>query len=317
MYTQCVVVLVDDVPRVADLANALADADVLGERPGRTGEELWFGGPGLVVDYRGEVNGLVRVDIVDRPWPDSMGSPEGAEALLFGAWVMGNFGPCTFPGALEMALKQSRGWPDANRHVGRHRGFVRVQSSYVLGLPDDTPVTPRDYDAVDELRFVTDVQAALGNLPGAIAAFNPNAELVLPFETLERRINDHLQQDTLPVDTWANVRLFKVQDGGREWALFDTVGLQQLDLPEQECVLPLEHPSFDYAPGMLYTMAQYDASKGGVLGPNDTGTDLGGVNWRAVEFGEANVSPPRPVVRWGLDELGVPAAFRRQLEDAT
>jgi hypothetical protein len=311
-YTQGVCVLFDAVPTIPALTERLGAFELLKEAPGAEGEHGWaMGGPSLILGYRREVNGLVQVDVVDRPWPDGMGSPKDDTATLFGAWSMGHFGPSTFPGALARACEQSHAWSEGRGTAERHRAFVRVRSSYVFGVPDSARVLPAQYDAIDELRFVSQVQLALAGAPGALCAFNPNGELLLEPSRLEATLLRDLEGKGLAVDAWANVRLYNHREDMRKWHLFDTVGMSQIDVADHEATLSGDHPSFDHVPGLLYSMAAYDAEQGGVLGPNDTASDLGGHLWRAYARGEGVVTPPRTTLRWSLDGVRVPDALAR------
>lgn len=239
-----------------------------------------------------------------------MGEPQGSGAVLFGAWGMGHFGPCTFPGALERAVQHAYRFRDAIRLVPRHRAFVRIRSSYVFGASDDAPIAPEDYDALDELRFVTSIQRVLAGLAGCLAVFNPNGELVLSAEQLDATLARDAAGSGLAVDAWANVRLFGHEDDTGAWTLFDTVGMEQLDVADHEAVLPTEHASFEHVPGLLYTMAAYDAERRGVLSRGDTATDTGGVAWTATGRDEAIVTPPRQALRWMPRGIVAPDALR-------
>lgn len=307
-WTQCVCLLFDVAPKRSELVDALSGADILREIDAAPGRDGWaLAGPSVLIDYRGDVNGLVTVDVVDRPWPDSMGSPAPEEAALFAAWATGHFGPCCYPGALERAIVHSYAWPDAEDIAPRHRAFVRVRSSYVLGLGEDALVLPDEYDAIDELRFVSDVQLALTDLRGCLCAFNPNGELLMSGERLEECLARDADGGAMAVDAWANVRMFRSDDG--RWKIYDTVGMEQLDVSDHQAALPLDHPSTRHAPGLLHSMAAYDAARGGVLGPNDTASDLDGTLWRARASGDALVAPPRPVLCWAPDGVEPPAAL--------
>ncbi len=314
MLTQCTCVLLDAAPAVSDLVRTLDGFDVLHETQAAEGAQGWaFSGPSVIVAYRREVNGLVQVDIVDQPWPDSMGSISDSEGMLFGAWAIGHFGPCTFPGALERAVLHSYTWPEAHDVASRHRAFLRCRSSYVFGSNHDAPVRPENYDAIDELRFVSELQLALMALPGALAGFNPNGELLLPGERLERCLDRDAGGRGLAVDAWVNVRMFRPTDLGGDWLVYDSVGMGQLDVIDHEAVLPFHHASTEYVPGLIYSMAAYDAEKGGVLGPGDTATDSGGCNWHADVDGEALMIPQRTVLRWSPDDVFVPELLRTKV----
>src|SRR3712207_3658754 len=90
---------------------------------GRHGD--WMGSyPFVMLAMRPEVNGYVVVDVVDRPWPDSMmGGTE--EPTLFAAWAMQWFGPFVAPEALSRAAERSPAWPEASiEAAGVHQAFI-------------------------------------------------------------------------------------------------------------------------------------------------------------------------------------------------
>lgn len=149
----------------------------------------------------------------------------------------------------------------------------------------------------------------ISEVGGCLAAFNPNGELVLSGEQLDAALARDAAGRGLAVDAWANVRMFRHADDTGAWTLFDTVGMEQLDVGDHEAVLPTEHASFDHVPGLLYTMAAYDAERRGVLSGGDTGTDSGGVAWTATQRDEAIVTPPREALRWMPDGIVAPAAL--------
>ena len=311
MYTQGVCVLVDAAPSLSVVAGALSDFRVMRETAPSEEPQSWaFAGPSVIVDYRSDVNGVVQVDIVNQHWPDAMGEPSGAAATIFGAWSMGHFGPCTFPGALERGLQHAYAWPGAREVAPRHTAFLRVRSSYVFGASGSFPIQPADYDPIDELRFVSEVQLALAGLPGFLAMFNPNGELLLPAERVEECIHRDARGEALAVDAWANVRMFRPSRDGEAWMLYDTVGMGQLDVCDHQATLPRDHESTPHVPGLLYSIAEYDAQNRGVMGPDDTATDSGGCLWRAHEGGDALVVPPRRAVYWSPSNVRVPSDLR-------
>jgi hypothetical protein len=306
MITQCVCVLLDRAPTTEEIAARLSGYRGLGEARAAEGEDGWaIGGPSLTVDYRSDVNGKARIDILDRSWPDEMGSPD-REPLIFAAWSMGHFGPTTYPGSLRRALLHNQAFPESDTLVPRHRAVVRVRTSYFFGVDRDAPVMPTHYDAVDELRFVSELQLRLMSLPGALVLFNPNAELLLPAERMKGALS---REGTVPVDAWASARWVRPEDPAG-WLLGDLVGMGQLDVVDQQIVLPIDHPSVPNVAPLLYTMAAYDAQNGGVLGPGDTASDAEGRGFSADWVGEASVGPPRRVLSWAPDDVAeLPEAF--------
>lgn len=139
-----------------------------------------------------------------------------------------------------------------------------------------------------------------------LVLFNPNGELLLSAERLARAL---AREGTLPVDVWAGVRRLRPHDPAG-WLLGDTVGMGQLDVVDQQIVVPVGHPSAANVGPLLCTMAAYDAEHGGVLGPTDTASDAEGRGFTADWAGEALIGPPRRVLAWAPDDVeALPEAF--------
>lgn len=294
-YTQTVVVLFELAPAVEALRAALAPGfEVVKSLDG--GDDAWFGGPGLLVAYRREVNGALVVDVVDRPWPDDMGDPKDGTSL-FGAWTLGQLGPLTFPGNLARAAQQAWRWRDgAPAAVAAHQGFVRLRLTYVGGASQDAPVMPRDCDPVHELEFLTRAARALLDLPSALAFFVPGGEILLSRELLDG-ISRHFHAHGLPpVAAWCNLRLFNL-DGG--WSLMDTVGNWQLDLPDMEAAFPKGSRDLGEVDEFLRNATDYHREKGADIVKDGETMDLSGrPPWRGLHFEDSLLSPPRRVLRW-------------------
>jgi hypothetical protein len=223
-FTQCVCILLEKEVPLSEIESALSHLEVA-RRDVQTGSS-WMSSDSLIIPFRPEVNGFMILDVVGQKWPDHMGDPKKVPEL-FAAWLMGHFGPSAFPGGLQRAVEQSWGWKDAGRVVTKHGAFIRILTSYVIGATDNTPTIPQDYDALDELQFLTDAAVRLLQLPSALCYFNPSGEVLA---TKERAISllDRCQQaDQPPLPLWLNVRLFNIDSN---WSIMDTVGLEQLDL---------------------------------------------------------------------------------------
>jgi hypothetical protein len=92
-WTQGIAILLDSAVSLDEIEPLLGDFEIV--RRVATGDSWEMGGDSLLIAFRPEVNGFVALDVVNRPWPDTMGDPEN-EITLFGAWSMGYFGPLTF-----------------------------------------------------------------------------------------------------------------------------------------------------------------------------------------------------------------------------
>jgi hypothetical protein len=294
MFSQGLSVLTSAPVSLDEMQAALVAFSVLG-RPKMDGP--WqFSGPTLIIDFRTEANGKVAVDFVNRAWPDSMGDPK-KDPTTFGAWGMGQFGPHTFPGNLERAGQHSWNWEPGKTIAKKHTGFIRVRSSYCFGAKDDTPVLPENYDPLAEMEFLTSLAKALLEMPQALCYFNPGGEVLRDAESFAQILDFSSENDLVPLPAWMNVRFFKLN---AEWFCMDTVGNQQLDMPDIEAIFT----TAEHEPGQidnylrnvtLYLLqAGADVLKEGeaIDGPNERN-----LTWR-VQIPEQPLSPaPRPVLR--------------------
>jgi hypothetical protein len=279
------------------ITRALAPFTVRRHSPAE-GEKNWISGyESWLVAFRPEVNGLVIVDQVDAPWPDSMGDPKG-DAMLFGAWSTGFFGPSTWPGNLARAKQFASAFTDkeAAGTAGRHQAFLRIRSSYVMGAEDQVKIVPADYDARKELEFVTSVALALTRVEPNACYFNPGGETLFTARRLHDEIEHCTANDLPALPAWSQVRLFRMEDE-KPWCVFDTVGMEQLDAQDHECCfIPENHSPNDIA-RMLRNMSLYTLQNGPVIRTGHTADGPGG-RWRAIEAKEALAPAPRPTVRW-------------------
>jgi hypothetical protein len=294
-FTQGVVVLLERPVSLDSLTSILHNFNVIGRRDET--DEWTMSGPSLTLAYRPEVNGLISVDIVEQSWPDDMGDPQ-QKVDLFGAWSMGFFGPFTFPGSLERAVQHAWHWPDAASTVARHRSFLRVRSSYILGAESDALTMPSDYDALHEVSFLLDVTQALLDVPGTLCYFNPNGEMLLPREEFTERLRHDAAEKLPPLDILSNVRMMNINE---KWSLMDTVGMAQLDCPDQEACFTRNYDPDEVA-RFLRNIAFYRLQNGDIIHNDNTTDGPNRTKWRARAFEEPLAEPPRAVLRWLPDD---------------
>ena len=219
-------------------------------------------------------------------------------------------GPAAFPGNLARAVQHAVHWPEGARDAAeRHGAFVRFRLSYALGKGPDAPVYPEGADPIHELVLLALLGQATLDLPGALAFFQPGAELLLSQRDVRERLGRARKQELPPVDVFAHARFVHVSDAPG-WSLMDTVGLDALFLPDQEACFRPEAISPDAVHGFLLDLACYLVQEGEVVKPGDTVEGPGGV-WRCHAAPENALRPaPRRTLRWFPEGEDVPAVFR-------
>ncbi len=264
----------------------------------------WMSGyPAIIVALKAEINAYISVEVIDRPWPDTMGDPK-TDADLFGAWATGFFGPFVFPGSLAQAVIVGRSRPGILDAAQQHRGFIRIRASHCMGAGDDAQVLPPDYDPVYELLGITNIAARLMSLPAALCYFNPNGQTILnPADLTELRAH-HRKLKLRPLPVWVNVRLFRPPDP--EWIVMDTIGMQQLDASDHEAVFRRNTLDPDQVANFLWNAASYAHDQISAITAGNT-IDGAGIRWRAMIPTNPASAPLRPVVRWvPMDEKQLP-----------
>lgn len=292
-FTQCACVLLDRPVALAAVEAALGDFRIIGHRPAVEG---WaFGGEEIALELRPDANGYIMVDAVDAPWPDTMGDPD-AQDELFDAWRLGHFGPFAYPEGLARAAQQSWWWPEAPGVAARHRAFVRVRSTYTAG-DEAAPKLPPNYTPLTELIMVTDVARALLGLEDALAYWNPNGEALRSPQTVARVLARFAQGGPPPLDLWTNQRQFRI-GASSDWLLVDTVGMRQLDIPDHEALFQEGRYGFGQVSNLLLNVGQYTLARAATISPGDVVPGPAQTRWQARAAAEAQVDPPRPVLRW-------------------
>jgi len=261
----------------------------------------------LAYEFRPEVGGHLLITPSSAPWPDEMGDPDESPER-FVAWSLGQFGPLAYPGCLKRATTQSWGWEEASEVVPGHVAHIRLLISYVMVGEDDaetdsSSLVPEDYDAVEELHFLTRAVTALLEAPEALCYFNPGGEVLRGEGELRQGLNYAWNHDLPPLDMWTNVRLFTAEDG---WVIMDTVGNGQLDLPDVEAIFLRESFDPSSVESFLRHASLYLLTGEDEVCTGDTADGPGDVSWQALECDEGLSDPPRPTIRWFPEENDQP-----------
>lgn len=307
-FTQGVCLLTDGSTAIEDIKSALEGQgfEIVKQTPA---QENWcFGGPTLVIAFQPEVNGHVAVDVVNHPWPDTMGDPK-SDPMIFGAWSMGHFGPFAFPGNLARARQHAWSWEPGRTIAKDHRGFIRLRTSYIFGSKDDAPVLPDQYDPLAEMMFLSRAVLALFEAPGVICYFNPNGEALRDFSSFGETWDVCIEQKKIPLLLWMNIRFFNLSE---KLGFMDTVGNGQLDIRDAEAIFP----NGEYEPGeidyYLRNVTHYllDLDREIKTGEPIDGPGESNLSWTTEIIDESVVEPPRRVLRL------YPKASRKTVREA-
>lgn len=301
IFSQGVCILLERPISIEQITLALSDFEVLGTR--EESEEWAMGGPSALVMFDETTGGTVTIDTVDHQWPDDMGDPQ-TEFMVFGAWSMGHFGPYAYPGGLERASQQSWAWRDAPEVIARHTAFIRIRTSYVIGQGEDVKCLPEDYDPVGELQFTNKIVQELLELDGALCYYNPNGEVLLDQDGFRSSLNYGWANELLPLDLWSNVRLFNIDE---TWALMDTVGNWQLEIPDIEACFVVDDYEVNEVANFLRNASNYLVQSGAIINDGETMDGPGDLRWQAVQFENGICDPPRQTLRFvPMDDHPIP-----------
>lgn len=301
IFTQGVCVLLERPISIEEVTLALSEFEVLGTR--EESEEWAMGGPSALVMFDEETGGTVTVDTVDHEWPDDMGDPQ-KEFMVFGAWSMGHFGPFAYPGGLERAAQQCWAWKEGPEVIDRHKAFLRLRTSYVIGKGEDAKCMPEEYDPIAELQFSMKIVQALLSLDGALCYFNPNGEVLLDEDGFRSSLNYGWANELLPLDVWSNVRLFNIDE---TWALMDTVGNWQLEIPDIEACFVVDDYEVNEVANFLRNASNYLIQSGAIINDGETMDGPGDLRWAAIQFENGICDPPRETLRFvPMDDHDVP-----------
>jgi hypothetical protein len=315
LFTQAAMVLVSRVPSVDEVKQALLLACPIEARSTR-GRRHWSEGDSLLVlPFQPEKNGYLLIDIIERRWPDALGDLVD-EPEVVAAWAAGHFGPLTYGGCLTQAALQNWKWKAGRRIQEKHTAFLRIRLTYLLGVPVPERGRPLPLIGVvnplDELAFLTQVSGALLTLRGALGLLFPAGEALRNAAFVEERLNLHRGGGPPPIEVWTNVR-FQMVDTSGTWAIMDTIGMAQMDLPDLEAAFPQDKHERFAAPEVeafllnqsLRLLEDRDAFTNPVVvgGPGDTFwrssgpvTGFSGPTRKAIRFlPRVSVRPPAPL----------------------
>jgi Domain of unknown function (DUF4261) len=139
-----------------------------------------------------------------------------------------------------------------------------------------------------ELEFVTQIAAALVDLPEVLCFFNPSGECVRHARRFRDWLSRYGSTGRLPFEFWSNIRFFKFDDLNPEWWMLDTVGMVQFDVPDHEAWFRAgTHDPTEIA-NFLRDLCIYAVEKAPTIKDGDV----------TVNAKRGRMMPQRRVVRW-------------------
>jgi hypothetical protein len=304
LFTQAVMVLLSRLPSLDEVKQALLLACSVEARSTFGGNNWCEGGPLLVLPFQPAKNGYLLVDVIERAWPDALGESTD-EPEIPAAWEAGHFGPLTYGGSLTRAALQSWKWKAGRRVMEKHVAFLRIRLTYLLGVPNPDKATPlplmKLIDPLEELHFLTQVSGALLTIRGALCLFYPAGEALRDAAFVEERLHLHRGGGPPPIEVWTNVR-FQTVDTSGAWAIMDTVGMAQMDLPDVEAAFPQD--KHDRFPALEVEAFLRNQSLRLLQDRNAFAAPIalkgpGGVPWRSSgPMAEGLYGPTRKVIRF-------------------
>ncbi len=197
------------------------------------------------------------------------------------------------PWCLKRAIEQHHGEASAILAAERHEEYVLFRVP-----PQPGAGRIQSFIALLDLaeRFLSEIRGAV--------LFNPRAEVLRSAEDV-RAIRQRSSANGIPpVELLINARSFVLPGG---WALADSVGLAQLELPDQEVAFNQPVLGVGDALEFVKGLASHLIAHRTPINNGDTAGGPRGTVWEAMLLGRAAIAPHRKIIRWlPEDREGMP-----------
>lgn len=240
-----------------------------------------------------------------------MGSKD--EPVLFSAWSTGHFGPFAYPYGLKRSIEQSWQLNDDEKNLDEYTGFIRIKLSYLFGADEKSLVIPKNYNALNELVFLNELTIELlSNIDNTIY-FNPNGELLLTKKIFKEFMKYSIENSLPALNIYSNIRLYNID---ATWSLMDSVGNQQLDIPDIEVIIPKNEYNLSDFDVFIRNITFYIMNNGPIIMNGDTMDGPGGIRWRGYTFKNGLCDPPRNTLRWfPTNKINIPVNLLPEKEN--
>ncbi len=289
-YTQCIALFVDRRVSINDIAKKLSDFQVVESNP--VAKDWLHCGPSITIQFPAVSEGFVVIDTIDQTWPD--GDDDSNPALeLSHAWETNQFGLHSRPGSLARTREQLELLDEKSDSFEETVSCIRIRLAYRIEASQPDDLLSQDIDVQSEVSFLTSVAIALASLEGVIAFFNPSGEVLVDRATFEDNVRVCLDNDVPLIFLWTNVRLFRIDDS---WAMMDTVGNGQFDLPDLEACFDFEQHESVRVSDFLWTVSLL-INENPEMEHAEAIEDDEGLLWHLRPFDESLCDPQRFILR--------------------
>lgn len=296
-FSQGVAVLCSQAPDLASLRYLMERHGYTITKDEEVGEWPEMQGSGITLATDFDNGSTCLVDICEFPWPDDMGNT-GDPTLLTNAHALGGFGPFVFAGAFERAL-QAPGYQSITASARDHRAFVRFRISGLLFANSENPEAhPKIASPADEHLFLLRAAASLVEMPGTLAYFNPNSELLLSLDGLVAALAGAAEHKLFPIEAVCRFRGCLVDEN---WSFVDSIGMAQLGRRDHEFAWPGKEPDRKEQMDFLFRLLCYEIGSEAIMADGHTTDGPHEKLWCAEERESSCMMPPRKVLHWTMN----------------
>lgn len=225
----------------------------------------------------------IWADHFAEPWRDSSGQEGDADSPLYSDRSAKDR-LVAEPWCLRRAIEQHHGEASSAIAAENHREYLMLR----------VPLQPAGH-AVAAYDVLLDLaREVMERIPRSVF-FNPRAEVVCDGAELRQIRERYRSMGLPPVELIFNTRRFTLPGG---WALADSVGLCQLELPDQE--VAFNEPALGAAEAMEFVrnLAKHLIKHRTPISNGDTAGGPKGTLWEAMLLGQATIAPHRRIIRW-------------------
>lgn len=234
----------------------------------------------------------VIVDVYDHRWLDFSGHEEGSQSSVY-THLEEHEHLLAPPWSLKRAVQQYRAADDANIAAANHGAYILLR----------VPLQPEG-QTIEAFQRLLDVASDVLKVKQADCIFNPRGETLGGRDRFGQMKQRYREEGLPPLELLANARFHEI---GAGWCMIDTVGLHQLDLPDQEIIFHPEHLPQEEAIHFARNLAMHFLVHRPHVTQGETASGPHETIWEAMPVTRGALPPHRKAIRWlPEDSVGMP-----------